>query len=149
MNNEDKGWVYFIVLHSIILPILSFFIFKLIEIWFISQKSNFSIWYWGSYIVLTIIFYTFISYSNKKPILKKEQTRRPKIDYKSIQAVKKADVVKRNLSYEDEDEDNYESHCWYCKYSINSNYNQKCDKCDYYICRNCLACFCKDNKPQE
>jgi len=38
----------------------------------------------------------------------------------------------------------YISHCWNCKSPVNSDYNEKCEKCNkYYICEKCGKCLCE------
>ena len=37
----------------------------------------------------------------------------------------------------------YKSHCWNCKFPVNSDINEKCEKCKkYYICEKCGKCLC-------
>lgn len=34
----------------------------------------------------------------------------------------------------------YKDNCWYCGSAINSNYNTRCKKCGWYICKSCGRC---------
>ena len=45
----------------------------------------------------------------------------------------------------DEDEDEYESHCWNCGEEVSSEYCDKCSECGWFECSNCNSCDCNRN----